>query len=80
MYKLRPTEIQNENFRVQYFDGFTGTFTENRIQTHSPLMSGNWTLSIGGVPIKYNNNPNLTFDISSGNLQTALRTSGIVGF
>ena len=43
-------------------------------------MAGQWTLSIGGVPIKNNGDPNLAFDISAGSLQTALRTSGIVGF
>jgi hypothetical protein len=43
-------------------------------------MNGTWTLSIGGVPIKLDSNPNLPFDIGSWNLQQALINSGIIGF
>jgi hypothetical protein len=52
IYQLRPTSIQQEKFSLKYYNNFTGSLTENRTQSHSPLLSGTWTLTIGGVPIK----------------------------
>ena len=80
IYKLRPTSVQAESFKVQYFNGYLGTFTESRIQSHSALLNGTWTLSVGGVPIKVNNSPDLPYNVGAWNLQDALRNSGIIGF
>lgn len=80
IYLLRPASIQAEKFKVQYFNGYLGTFTEKQIQNHSALVNGTWTLSIGGVPIKVNNSTDLPYNIGAGTLQNALVSSGIIGF
>lgn len=78
-YKLRPASISSEKFKVTYFN-YTGKFTENVTQYHSPLVTGTFTLRIANADILVNNSTNIPFNVPAATLQTAIRSSGIVGF
>lgn len=54
-YLLRASAVSAEDFIYTYFN-YTGTVTKTPVQDHSPLISGNFTLTIGGVQnsIAYN--------------------------
>ena len=80
-YLLRSASLSAEAFRTQFFGGYTGTFESASIQSHSPLISGNFTLTIGGVAIiDSNNDVNIPYNIESWPLQERIRGSNIVGF
>jgi hypothetical protein len=79
VYLLRPTSAQNQAFKVTYFN-YTGTLTSSQLQTHSPLLSGTFTLTVAGVPIQVSGSPNIPYNVGTSTLQTALRTSPIVNF
>ena len=80
-YLLRSSSLSAEAFRTQFFGGYTGTFESASIQSHSPLISGNFTLTIGGVAIvDSNNDVNIPHDIQSWTLQERIRGTSIVGF
>lgn len=80
IYKLREDQYQNEKFKVQYFNNFTGDFTQTRTQTHSPVVSGSWALTIGGRQVMVNGNASISYGVSAGDLQNGIRATGIVGF
>ena len=71
---LRPPSTLNERFSVRTFN-YTGTFLQNPTTPHSPLISGTFGLTIGGVTIKFRNSANIPFNIAASDLQTAIRTS-----
>ena len=48
-------------------------FEVERVQDHSPLISGTFTMEIAQQTIQHNNSPNLPYDISADALQTAIR-------
>lgn len=79
MYLKRSAKHLSESFQTTKY-GYDGTFTQTPTTTHSDLLNGTFTLSIGGVDIKINNNTNIAYDVSASSLQTAIRTSGVVGF
>lgn len=79
IYKLRSTSLQAEEFRVSYYDNFTGTFTESQTQTHSPLLTGTFGLSIGGVDIEVGGSTAIPYDSWASTIQDAIR-SQLVGF
>lgn len=72
------------DFTVTYSAG-AGTFTKQQVQEHSPLMSGTFTASIGGVSIQIWNSTakqyvsNLPFNIESWALQQAFREAKVSG-
>jgi hypothetical protein len=80
IYLLRPAALQTEQFNPKYYDGFTGTFSQTQTTAHSPLLSGTFTLSVGGQPISISGVTDISYDIDAWSLQTAIRGSGIVGF
>lgn len=49
-------------------------------QEHSPLISGTFGISIGGVPIQVSGSADIPYNVGASTLQTALRNSAIVGF
>jgi len=78
IYWLRSTSYTNEQFTVKYF-GYTGKFKTSPGQSHSPLINGTFTLSIGGNPVAINNLTNIPYNVSASSLQTAIRNLGIPG-
>ena len=75
IYLLRSSLHQSQTFSTKNFNGYTGGFTETRTQTHSDLISGNWTLSIGGTAVQVSSSPNIPYDISAYDLEYAIRNS-----
>jgi len=71
---LRPNSTLNERFNVRNIN-YTGTFLQNAKTAHSPLISGSFGLTIGGITIRFKNSTNLPFNIADYDLQTAIRTS-----
>lgn len=69
---LRPATVSAEDFTYTYIN-YTGTVTKSSVQDHSPLISGTWSLTIGGVTFD-----NLTFDASAWTVQSKINT--IVGY
>ena len=76
---LRPNSTLNERFNVRTF-GYTGSFLQNPKTAHSPLISGTFGLTIGGITIKYKNSSNIPSNIAASDLQTAIRTSAALFF
>jgi hypothetical protein len=70
---LRPASAINTNFKP--IPSFTTTIT----QVHSPLITGTFTLSIGGVPIQVSGSPNIAYNVYPGDLQNAI-ASTLQGF
>jgi len=75
IYLLRSTTLQTEKFTTTNFNGYTGGYTEEQIQTHSPLITGNWSLSIGGAAVSVSGSTDIPYDISAYDLQSAIRAS-----
>lgn len=73
------TSYTSEKFTVKYYN-YTGTFIQTSLQSHSPLISGTFTLTIAGVAIQYKNSSNLPYNIDAATLQASIRASPIVGF
>ena len=76
---LRPNSTLNERFNVRTF-GYTGSFLQNPKTAHSPLISGTFGLTIGGITIKYKNSSNIPSNIAASDLQSAIRTSAALFF
>ena len=76
---LRPNSTLNERFNVRTF-GYTGSFLQNPKTAHSPLISGTFGLTIGGITIRFKNSSNIPSNIASSDLQTAIRTSAALFF
>jgi len=49
--KFRPAAAYTHNFIVTYTTP-GGMFTNTSIQSHSPLITGTFTLELGGLPVK----------------------------
>ncbi len=75
IYKLRSASLQAEKFTFIKYNGYDGTFTETQTQTHSPLISGTFTLTIGGADVKISNSANLPYNVAAADLQTAIRAA-----
>lgn len=77
IYYLRPSAYSAEDFKSPILSPSSSTMTiQKRIVTaHSPLMSGNFTVSIGGVNLvnPATNDSNFNYDVSAASLQTAFR-------
>lgn len=63
--------------------GKTATFSQTRLQAHCPLISGTFTLSVGGTPIKIWGSgsysvTNIPYNVTSSTLRDGFRQ--IVGF
>lgn len=58
---------------------YTGVLRIAVVQTHSPLISGTFGLSIGGNDVKYSGNASIPFDADAWTLQQAIRSLGITG-
>lgn len=77
--KYREDSLKAHVFQPTYSAG-EGTFTVTAIQNHSPLMSGTFTATVGGVPIqlydsatsKYSN-PDIPYNIEAYKFEQALR-------
>lgn len=80
IYLLRSTTYQARSLGKTFYDSYDGTWAEAASQAHSSLLSGTFTLSIGGVAINVNSVPDISYAVSASDLQTAIRSSGIVGF
>jgi len=72
---MRPTKYQSESFYVTYFDGAI-SFTETVHTAHSPLMTGTFTLNIGGHLIDPYSNGTIPWNCPASTLQTAIRALG----
>lgn len=70
---LRPDARANEEFTYSYLDGFTGTMAKSPVTSHSPILSGNFSLSYGNVVFA-----GLPHDITDNELQAKINT--IVGY
>lgn len=78
--KLRPTDYVTKTF-LYNAKNYTGTFIQptNSLSNHSPLISGSFTLTIGGVLVDPYGNGTLNYDTSPSEIQKFIR-SRIVGF
>jgi len=61
--KYRTAAVKNHNFIVKYSQ-LGGTFTSVTVQDHSPLMSGTFTITLDGIPIKIYNSVDGKYTIS----------------
>jgi len=67
---MRTAEQSSEAFIVTY-KNYTGTFLKRNHTAHSPLMTGTFTLSIGGVSIDpFSNNGRIPYNVSDNDLKT----------
>lgn len=73
--KLRSSALLAEQFTYTKFNGYVGSFSEARTQTHSPLISGTFTLTIGGADILISGSANIPFNVAASSLQTAIRAA-----
>jgi hypothetical protein len=71
IYLLRTTAVSTENF-IYTYTNYTGTVVKASVQDHSPLISGNFTLTIGGVQ------NSIAFNAGAGTVQGLIRK--IVGY
>jgi hypothetical protein len=72
LFLLRSTDLSDEDFTYTKID-YDGAITKTPVTAHSPLITGNFSLSIGGVQFT-----DLPFDISESALESKIRT--IVGY
>lgn len=72
-YLQRPIADQTRQIIINKLDGFTGTVSQAQITPHSDLISGTFTLSIGGTAISVSSSTDIRYDVSAYNLQTAIR-------
>jgi hypothetical protein len=68
IFLLRNTSYSAEDF-IKTYTNYTGTFTKTLGLTHSPLISGTFTLSIGGVSF-----PNISYNAGAGTIQASINT------
>ncbi len=72
--KYRTADLQAHKIIATYSAGLSGQFTATIIQQHSSPMSGTFTITLDGVPIKIN--PNITdipFNVDSWVLEDGFR-------
>jgi len=75
---FRTSDLQAHQFIVVYSVS-GGQFSTNKVQDHSPIMSGTFTLTLNDTPIMLSNNvTDIPFNIDSGSIESALRKR--VGF
>lgn len=79
IYKLREPTVLSQSLTITNID-YTGKLTVVSKTTHSPIISGTFTLSIAGVGIQINNSSNIPYNVTADTLQNAIRTSTITGF
>lgn len=72
IYKKRTTEYENEDFTYSYIN-CVGSITKTSVTSHSPLLTGSFSFTIGGQLFD-----NIPYNASAGSIQTSLRT--IVGY
>jgi hypothetical protein len=75
--RFRPATAKNRTFIITYSTP-GGVFTSTTVQEHSPLMSGTFTMDLGGNPIKIWNgtsfsNTNIPFNVSTSALKSAFQ-------
>jgi hypothetical protein len=77
---IRPASIISQKL-IYTQNTFDGTFTQpsGSLTAHSPPISGNFILSIGGVTVDPYGNGSLPYNTNAGDIQTFLR-SKVVGF
>ena len=73
LFLLRSAELSNEDFTFYTKTDYDGIITKTSVTAHSPLISGNFSFSIGGVEFT-----DLPYDISENSLEAKIRT--IVGY
>jgi hypothetical protein len=73
-YLMRPQNYQDERFIVTS-QGYDGTFEQQQLVVHSPLINGTFSLTVGGVSL---NNGSIPYNVNPYYLQYYFRT--IVGF
>ena len=79
IYKLRPASVISKSLIITNID-YTGKVVVTNPTTHSPVISGTFTLKIAGVDILVNMNSNIPFNVGTDVLQAAIRNSSITGF
>ncbi len=72
LFLFREESVSLEDFIYTKIN-YTGTITKSIVTPHSPLITGNFSLSIGGLEFN-----DLPYNISKGTLESYLRT--IVGY
>ena len=84
---MRIWTVSIEEYRSRYddldyeLDDLQGSafWQEEQVQPHCPLLSGTFTVQIGGTDVKVNGNKNIPYDVSQEALRDGLRSS-INGF
>lgn len=79
--KFRSASVKNHVFKVKYSPSGEGAeWSSSTIQEHSPLMSGTFTLSLDGLPIKLLNSTtgqyttnDIPFNIDTSSLRSAIK-------
>jgi hypothetical protein len=74
IYVLRPAAYSTENFILTKY-GYTGNFVRANVQSHSPLMTGSFTLTIGKYLIDPYKNGTIPFNIPNSVLQTTIQAA-----
>ena len=72
IYKKRTTDYENEDFTYAYTN-CPGSIIKTSITSHSPLLTGSFSFTIGGQLFD-----NIPYNASAASIQTSLRT--IVGY
>lgn len=80
IYQSRTSTIIKASTIIPIYLNYQGTksFTQTTIQTHGTLISGNFQLTIGGIPIAPSGNSSILSNINVGALQAAF--NAIPGF
>jgi hypothetical protein len=78
IYLLRPASAISQNFKLTYY-GYTGTLTTTFTQTHSPLITGTFILTMGGINITVSGSANIPYNVAANTLQNSI-SSQIQGF
>lgn len=66
-YKLRPTTDQGKKLTTTFY-GYTGTVTQTQTTPHSDLISGTFTLTIGGVAVSVGGSTAISYDVLGSTL------------
>jgi hypothetical protein len=74
VYQFRPSTVTSQKF-IYTQNTYNGVFTQPTaaLQTHSPIISGTFTLSIGGVLIDPNGNGTIYYNAYAGDLQAYIQ-------
>lgn len=65
--RFRPANLRNRTFTIAYSTP-GGSFSSSTVQEHSPLMSGFFTMNLGGIPVRISNgssfsNANIPYNV-----------------